>query len=145
MPTAHGRHAQVIDVADLADWICRAGVADMTGTVDAVGPPLRLTDVLAAASCAAGFDGTTVELDDDALLAGGVRHWAGPGSLPLWLPPELDGMAGRSGAAFIRAGGRARPLADTMARVLTDERRRGLTRVRRSGLTDAEEAALTGA
>ncbi|QDB78555.1 reductase [Georgenia wutianyii] len=141
-PTLAGRHVQVIDVADLAAWIVTAGLRGAGGVVDAVGHSHPLTDVLAEIAAAAGVDGVRVPAEDEWLLARGVRHWAGPRSLPLWLPPDMGGMMQRSNAAYLAAGGSVRPLADTIARVLDDERERGLDRPRRSGLTAEEEHSL---
>jgi len=86
-----------------------------------------------------GFDGRLVAVDDDTLLAQGVAYWAGPASLPLWIPVGEVGFARRAGLAFLAAGGTVRPLAETVRRVVEDERARGVGRVRRSGLSDAEE------
>ena len=141
-PTIPGRYVQVIDVADLAAWVLDAGVRGVSGVVDAVGDAHPLADVLGDIATAAGFGGGLVPADDAWLLAHDVRYWAGPRSLPLWLPAEMSGMSRRSNAAFRAGGGRVRPLADTIGRVLEDERERGLDRARRSGLTAAEERSL---
>lgn len=145
MPETAGRHAQGIDVDDLAEWIVRAGAAGAVGPVNAVGEEVPLAAVLGAARDAAGASAEPVVLDDDTLLARGVQYWAGPRSLPLWLPAEARGFSRRSDTAFLTSGGTRRPLAETMRRVLDDERARGLDRPRRAGLTAAEEAeVLTG-
>lgn len=60
----------------------------------------------------------------------------GERSLPLWLPPEMPGFATRSNARYRAAGGRLRPLEETVARVVADEAGRG------AGLTRADELAL---
>ncbi len=145
MPTTVDRFAQVIDVADLADWLVLAGAGSLVGTVNAVGEEQPLAAVLRAVADAAGFDGETVEVDDETLLEHDVRHWAGPRSLPLWLPDTDAGFARRSGRRFRAAGGRLAPLAETISRVLADERARGVERPRRSGLTPAEERAVLDA
>ncbi|WP_396644032.1 NAD-dependent epimerase/dehydratase family protein [Microbacterium sp.] len=142
IPTTTGRHVQGIDVDDLAAWIERAGRTAVTGAVNAVGQELPLAEVLTTAQAAAGTATETVALDDDTLLRRGVQRWAGPRSLPLWLPAEARGFARRSDAAFLASGGRRRPLADTMRRTLDDERARGVGRPRRAGLTPAEEAGV---
>ena len=59
-----------------------------------------------------------------------MAHWAGPRSLPLWLPRELVGHSSRSNAAYRILGGRLRPLRETLERTLADERARGLDRER---------------
>lgn len=148
-PTTAGRSVQVIDVADLAAWIGHAGRTGQTGIVNAVGPAVPLADFLrqvmtstAGPTRTAGHDTELVEVEDDVLLDRDVRYWAGPRSLPLWLPRSDAAFAQRSGRAFVATGGQTRPLEQTVAAVLADERARGLTRARRSGLTPVEEDAV---
>ncbi|MEE6296000.1 NAD-dependent epimerase/dehydratase family protein [Georgenia wangjunii] len=140
-PTA-GRFVQVIDVTDLAEWIVRAGRAAETGAVNAVGSSQTFDELLAQIAAVTGFAGEVVRVDDAWLLSQDVHHWAGLRSLPLWLPEDAPGFAQRSDAAYRAAGGRTRPLPETIARVLSDERARGLARSRRCGLTPEEEADL---
>jgi 2'-hydroxyisoflavone reductase len=83
-----------------------------------------------------------VTVDDATLLEAGVAWWAGPRSLPLWLPLDAEGFVRRSGAAFVAGGGRRRPLRETVGRVLADELARGRDRTRRAGLDPADEAAV---
>lgn len=139
LPPFEGRSAQVIDVDDLADFIV---AATATGPVNAIGDEHPLGDVLQAIRTAAGHTGETVVAEEDWLVARGVEYWAGPRSLPLWLPPEMTGFMTRSNTAYRHAGGRLRPLTDTIHAVVADERVRGLDRDRRAGLTRAEEWAL---
>ena len=72
-----------------------------------------------------------------------VAHWAGPRSLPLWLPARharlLDPLERAPIAPPAVACARSR---ETLERTLADERARGLDRERQSGLTRAEELAL---
>nr|NLD40197.1 NAD-dependent epimerase/dehydratase family protein [Actinomycetales bacterium] len=140
-PRGEGRFVQVIDVADLAAWIAHAGSTGVTGVVDAVGKVNRFDDVLALAADVTGFAGSWRVAGDGELAAGGIGHWAGPASLPLWLPEDAAPMAQRDNARFRAAGGSLRPLRETMVRTLEDEVGRGLDRERRSGLSLAEEAA----
>ncbi|MCK8478956.1 NAD-dependent epimerase/dehydratase family protein [Microbacterium aurugineum] len=139
LPPLEGRAAQVIDVDDLAEFIV---TATRSGVVNAIGDRHSLSDVLEAVRSAAGHTGDTVVADEDWLVAREVEHWAGPRSLPLWLPPEMTGFMTRSNAAFRSSGGSLRALADTIGRVIVDERARGVDRPRRAGLTRAEERAL---
>ena len=141
-PTAAGRFVQVIDVADLAAWVVRAGAAGTTGTINAVGDTHTFADFLVQAQAATGSTSDIVEADDAWLLDRDVRWWAGPRSLPLWIPVEDSGFSRRSNRAYRASGGAVRPLQETIRRVLDDERHRGLDRERRSGLTLGEEAAL---
>lgn len=138
-PTMSERFVQFIDIEDLAEWIVMAGADRLTGTVNAVGTVHTMEDFFHAARSVTGFDDDLVAVDDDTLLALDVHYWAGPRSLPLWLPVEAAGFARRDGTAFITAGGRLRPLTDTLTRVLADESSRNLNRSRRSGLTTSEE------
>lgn len=141
-PRAQGRFVQVIDGADLAAWVVRAGRDHTTGVVNAVGEVHTFADVLAEAQTVTGLQGDIVEADDGWLLHHGVSYWAGPRSLPLWIPVEDSGFAQRSNHAYLAAGGTVRPLAETIRRVLDDERSRGLDRERRAGLSAADESTL---
>jgi nucleoside-diphosphate-sugar epimerase len=141
-PMTADRYVQVIDVGDLAGFVVRAGSDGTTGVVDAVGDPHSFADLLSQASDITGFEGEIVEADDPWLLDHDVRYWAGPRSLPLWIPVEDAGFARRSNAAYLAAGGTVRPLVDTLRRTLDDEADRGVDRERRSGLASADEAAL---
>ncbi|KQR27695.1 NAD-dependent epimerase/dehydratase family protein [Curtobacterium sp. Leaf154] len=142
VPTTAERFVQVIDVADLASWLVRAGRDGFVGTVNAVGAPVPLHDFLRCVAEVTGFDDELVAVDDDVLLAHDVAYWAGPRSLPLWIPVSDAGFAQRSAVAFTDAGGVTRPLRDTVVRVFDDERARGTDRERRAGLTSTDERAV---
>jgi len=142
VPTTAERFVQVIDVADLASWLVRAGRDGFVGTVNAVGAPVPLHDFLRCVAEVTGFEEELVAVEDDVLLAHDVAYWAGPRSLPLWIPVSEAGFAQRSAVAFTDAGGVTRPLRDTVVRVLEDERARGTDRERRAGLTSTEERAV---
>ena len=142
VPTSAERFVQVIDVADLASWLVRAGRDGFVGTVNAVGAPVPLHDFLRCVAEVTGFEEELVAVEDDVLLAHDVAYWAGPRSLPLWIPVSEAGFAQRSAVAFTDAGGVTRPLRDTVVRVLEDERARGTDRERRAGLTSTEERAV---
>ena len=141
-PVVEGRAVQVIDVRDLAAWIVEAGRAGTTGTFNATGDETALADVLAMAAEVAGSTGDLVPATDAWLVERDVRYWAGPRSLPLWLPAVDTAVAQRDNTAFHAAGGRLSELRHTLERTLDDERARGLDRVRRSGLTRREEVDL---
>ncbi|MEV8272396.1 NAD-dependent epimerase/dehydratase family protein [Microbacterium sp. NPDC077184] len=142
LPVTQDRFVQVIDVADLAAWLARAATDGIRGSVNAVGEVHPMAAALAGVADAASFADDCVEADDDTLRAHDVQYWAGPRSLPLWLPRADTALAQRSGRRFLETGGRRRPLAETIERTLADERRRGIDRERRSGLTAAEERAI---
>jgi 2'-hydroxyisoflavone reductase len=139
VPDATDRRVQVIDARDLADLVVEVGVRGLDGVVDAVGESVPLRDALDLAAEAAGSTGERVVAADGPLADADVRHWAGPRSLPLWLPREAVGMLVRSDAGIQALGAARRPLAETMRDVLADERERGLDRPRISGLTRDEE------
>jgi hypothetical protein len=77
-----------------------------------------------------------------ALLDAGVTPWAGPRSLPLWLPPTHHGFLSRDTSPALAAGLTARPLAESASDALTYERSLGLDRPRLAGLSAADEADL---
>lgn len=138
-PTPEDRFVQVIDVDDLAHWLVAAGRARATGAVNGVGTPVAWADFLTLVRDVASVDVETVPVDDATLLAHDVRYWAGPRSLPLWVPAADAGFGQRDGSAYLAAGGTLRPLRETIERTLADEVARGVERPRRSGLTVDEE------
>jgi nucleoside-diphosphate-sugar epimerase len=142
VPDSPDAPVQVLDTRDLAAWIVDSFGRGDVGVHDLVGASQRLADVLAVCAATAGFSGTTLAADPAWLVEHGVGYWSGPDSLPLWLPPELAGMATRSGASAVSSGLTRRPLDETAADVLVDERRRGLDRVRHAGLRPEREAVL---
>lgn len=142
VPDAPATRAQVIDVDDLADFVVSVGRESFTGEANAVGDSLPLSDVLDAAAEVAGHRGERVAAASDVLREHGVEYWAGPRSLPLWLPDDMPGFGARSGARYRLLGGRIRPLRETLARTLAEERERGLDRPRAAGLTREDELAL---
>ena len=138
---------QVIDVADLADWLVDACEQRLVGAYDAVGPAQPLATLLDALRDAIGSTAELVWADPDFLTSHGVAGWSGPGSLPLWIPPDPDwaGFGARSGAKARETGLRLRPLADTARETLADEQARGLDRDRRAGLTWVHQDDLIAA
>ena len=132
----------MIDVDDLADFVVERGARGWDGVANATGESMALGALLALARETAGHTGDLDEGGDGWLTAHDVAHWAGPRSLPLWLPRDMPGFATRSIAAYRAAGGRLRDVRETLERTLRDERERGLDRERKSGLSRAEELAL---
>ncbi|WP_111720994.1 NAD-dependent epimerase/dehydratase family protein [Homoserinimonas sp. OAct 916] len=141
-PTTKGRTVQVVDVRDLASWVASAGRGRLTGTFNVVGNQHGLQETLDRAATIAGYSGRTIEAPDEWLIEHAVNFWAGPRSLPLWLPEVDRGFTRRSNAAFISAGGVLRSLDDTLIGSLEYEQRCGLDRERRSGLSRHDELAL---
>ena len=142
VPPLDGRCTQVIDVEDIAAFVVSSSA---TGPVNAIGDVRDLEDVLRTVRAATGHAGPVVVGTEERLVAEGVAYWAGPRSLPLWLPPEMRGFMTRSNARYRDSGGLLRPLDETVERVVADERERGVDRARRAGLTRTEERALLDA
>lgn len=143
VPDSPALGTQTIDVRDLADFLVRACAHRLTGAVNLVGERRALPDVLSLAAQAAGFTGEKVPAAPEWLEEHEVQPWAGPRSLPLWLPlPECAGFGARSDARALAMGLVRRPLVATLADTLADERARGLDRPRRAGLDRADEVAL---
>lgn len=144
-PELAERFVQFIDVGDLAQWIVTAGANAHVGTINAVGTVHTMANFFDAAATATGFSGDLVEIPDPDLEAQGVNYWAGPHSLPLWLPVGDRGFAQRDGTAYLAAGGSLTPLSVSLSQILDDELTRGVDRPRRAGLTRPEEAAVLAA
>jgi nucleoside-diphosphate-sugar epimerase len=142
VPVSDDLAVQVVDIDDLVDFIVSAAQRDWRGVVNVFGPSMPLAEVLTAAREVAGHRGAVEAVSPEWLLAHDVAYWAGPRSLPLWYPSDMSGFADRDASAYLAAGGRIRPLGETIERVLADERARGLDRPRRAGLTRDEELAL---
>ena len=106
---------QVIDVRDLAGWLLVLAESRSTGTYDAIGSPVPFAELLAQVAAGVGVADPQLTWVDGAFLEEqGVEHWAGEGSLPLWLPrPEYDGMLAHDPGPAVAAGLRLRPLAET--------------------------------
>jgi 2'-hydroxyisoflavone reductase len=147
VPAARGLFAQVIDVADPARWMADCGESRVVGTMNAVGDSVPLSRVLTTIRDVVGHRGDVTVADDGWLVAQGVAPWAGPDSLPLWIPlgQGFDGFARRSHDRARRLGLTLRPLEDTVREILIDERTLGPSRPRRAGLTPRRERELIDA
>lgn len=142
LPDLGSTVTQVIDARDLNSWLLDGAESGLTGIFDAVGPPVPWQTLIGAAIEATDYRGRVELADPEWLLSQGVAPWAGPDSLPLWLPPEAAGLMARSGAAARVAGLRLRPFDQSLEAVLADERSKGLLRARRAGLSADREAEL---
>jgi 2'-hydroxyisoflavone reductase len=142
VPAIDGDPTQVIDVRDLAAWILLAAEQGITATLNAAGNQVPFRHYINAARQAAGHDGDIVPATPEWLARQGIGYWAGPDSLPLWLPPGHGGFMARSNKAALDAGLRIRPWQQTLADTLTDEHSRGLDRTRKAGLTPETETRL---
>lgn len=137
---------QVIDVRDLAAWLVHCIEERVHGTFNACGPVTRFADHLDAARRVASHTGRLVTVSDEWLAEHEVDPWAGPRSLPLWLPNHAQaGFGGRSTEAAAAAGLVCRPLEQTLAGVLDWEVAQALGRphrARNAGLSPADERRL---
>lgn len=133
LPTA------LIDVRDLAAWLVLLLEDRTEGVLNATGPTTTLGAVLEAAEHVAGGPAGARPVDPARLLELGVAPWAGPCSMPLWLPmAELRGFATLGTGRARAAGLTTRPLRDTLRDVLAWEVT-GRTRPRGAGLSDEDE------
>jgi nucleoside-diphosphate-sugar epimerase len=142
VPDTPDQPIQHIDVRDLAEWIVTGAEQRVTGTFDAIGPISPLGQVLREIAEVAGGAPELVPVAPDTLVAAGVAYYAGPKSLPLWLPKDHWGMKSHDPAPARQAGLRARSLAETVEGALATERELGLDRDRRAGLSRAEEEEI---
>jgi 2'-hydroxyisoflavone reductase len=105
---------QLIDVRDLAKWIVHAAQIHLTGCYDAIGQPLTRGEFLSECAAALGSHCRFTWVDQAFLESHNVRPWAGPRSLPLWLPlQEFGGFATRDTTPARDAGLLVRPLSET--------------------------------
>jgi nucleoside-diphosphate-sugar epimerase len=105
---------QVADVRDLAAWAVTACEQRTSGIFDGIGPSMPLADLLAQSAEGVPAELTWTWVDQEFLQAHDVEPWAGPGSIPLWLPrPEYDGLGAHDVQPSLDAGLAIRPLADT--------------------------------
>jgi hypothetical protein len=137
---ARDQPTQVIDVRDLTAFLVDRAPA-RADVVNAVGAELTLHALIAIARQLTGHTGELILASDAELEAVGVGHWSGPRALPLTLPAALASHAQRSSARYRAAGGRHRPLRETLEAALADERARGLDRSSASRLSRADELA----
>ncbi len=136
---------QLLDVRDFADWLIASAVARVGGVMNVAGDTMPLTEHLSTARAVAGYSGELVLRDPAWLADHEVGPWAGPRSLPLWLPEELAGLNAHDTTRAREAGLVVRPLEQTLADMLAWELAEGADRERRAGLTDDEERELLAA
>lgn len=142
LPDIPDHATQIIDVRDVAAWILSAADHDATGTFNALGDVVPFGEYIDESRRLAGRLGETVVAGEDWLVEHDVQYWAGPDSLPLWLPPGHEGFSARSNAAARALGLSLRPWQETLRDTLDDERARGLDRDRKAGLGPATEQRL---
>jgi len=132
---------QLIDVRDLAQWIVHAAQKGLTGCFDGIGSTRTRGRFLAECADALGSSCTFTWVDRAFLERQNIKRWAGPGSLPLWLPlPDYAGFNTRDTSPAREAGLTVRALSETARDTLSWARSAGGTV---TGLTaDEERAAL---
>ncbi|MFD2082345.1 Nucleoside-diphosphate-sugar epimerase [Actinopolymorpha cephalotaxi] len=158
-PGAPDEPVQVIDVRDLAAWIVRSAETGVVGVFDATAPAVgrgefldRVAAGVADAMMKAGADVDSVAgadtepkltwVDQEFLTAQKVDPWAGPRSLPVWLPlPEYAGMLDHDVSETLAAGLAVRDLAQTARDTLTWALETGLGQAGSAGSGDAAGSA----
>jgi nucleoside-diphosphate-sugar epimerase len=131
---------QYIDARDLAGWIIHAAETGLTGTYDGIGPARPIGRFLAGIASAIGAECRLTWIDRHFLEAHGVRMWAGPRSIPLWVPlPDYGGFATRDVARSLAEGLVLRDLGDTARDTLAWVR---AAEGSVTGLTAEEEGAV---
>ncbi|HEU5474068.1 MAG TPA: NAD-dependent epimerase/dehydratase family protein [Actinophytocola sp.] len=142
VPDVPEQPMQYIDVRDLAGWILDAAERDLSGDFDAIGPAGPLPELLRGIAEVVGVDVEFVPATPEQLVAAKVNPWAGPRSLPFWLPPSHAALAARDAGPSLAAGMPVLALADAVSGALEHERALGLDRERNAGLTREEEADI---
>jgi 2'-hydroxyisoflavone reductase len=150
-PGAPDDLVQVIDVRDLAEWVVDSCESRTSGVFDGIGPAAPMSDLLS--ECAEGVEARTsfTWLDQTFLTEHGVEPWAGPDSIPLWLPrPDYDGMTAHDAGPSLDAGLRIRPLGETTRDTVEwleatpDAKVTGISLERERELLDAWHTQVTG-
>ena len=139
-PESPDRGTQVIDVRDLAEWLLDCAEERRTGVYDATGRITRLGNLVSEVVATVGGNATVIWAPADFLLERDVTYWAGPRSLPLWLPEEARGMTAHDVSAAFAAGLSTRPIGETAADTLAWLR--ASDNAPRTGLSRAEEQDL---
>ncbi|MHB1087724.1 MAG: NAD-dependent epimerase/dehydratase family protein [Acidimicrobiales bacterium] len=144
VPDSTRAMSATIDVRDLAAWIVTAGESGIVGTMNALGEPRLLSEVLVLAQRTAEHRGAMVAVGEGWLLDHGVAPWSGKDSLPLWIPRTMgfDVFSKRSSARALEFGLVRRSIEETLSVALAFERRAGLERERHAGLSPARESEL---
>ena len=133
---------QVVDAADLAEWIVASAAAGRTGTYNAVAPAVPLARVLDAARSGTGAGGgpeaEIVWVPWEFLEAEGVGPWS---DLPAWVPAPMAGVLAANGAKAAGAGLRSRPIEAVVADLAAWDRSRPRAELR-AGMSRDRQAEL---
>ena len=99
---------QWIDVKDLGLWTVKAAEEKIFGVYNAIGPAVKLGDLLAGCKKAAGSDATFTYVSREFLEAEKVAPWA---DLPVWIPraegKDRNAICSGAKAAFLGLGFRS--------------------------------------
>lgn len=146
VPDTPEASTQVVDVRDLAQWLIACAETRVTGTFDAVGPPVPFAEWVDLCRHVGGHTGEVRAADVDWLLAHDVAIFMGPRSMAMWVDERGDyrGWSRRSGTRAESAGLAHRPREAVVTDLLAWETAEGLDRPRGAGLTAEEEAELLG-
>lgn len=142
VPDVPGARVQVVDVRDVATYVVDAADREVVGVFNVAGRSRPLIETLRRVAQVSGFEGRFVPVAPQILDAAKVNRWAGPRSLPLWLPPQMGGLMRMDCSRAETAGLRRRSLETMVADVLADEVARGVGRARIAGLDRREELDL---
>ncbi|ALG14219.1 NAD-dependent epimerase/dehydratase family protein [Kibdelosporangium phytohabitans] len=145
VPDAPDQATHHVDVEDLAAWIVDGAERRAGGTFNASGLPIPLGELLTRIKAAVGGDAEIVPVSEQKLEELEVNSWAGPRSLPLWVPGGHIIGANWDVRPAIDAGLRFRSLEEAALNALEHERELGLARPRKAGLTRGEEAHILAA
>jgi 2'-hydroxyisoflavone reductase len=141
-PVSRDLPVQLIDARDLAAWLVESAERQLTGVYDATGHVTNLGTLLDEVARQVGGGAELIWADAEFLEGHDVRYWAGPRSLPLWLPEDGLGMFAHDVSAAFAAGLVTRELTDTAKDTLAwihaeqDPARTGLTRAEEQELLD---------
>ena len=140
-PGRPDRRVRVIDARDLAGWIIRMTESRVVGIFNATGAEEGLTLGAMLATCreVTGSSARFVWVDDTFLLDRGVQPW---GELPLWIPPDDNGIFEVQNDRAVAAGLEFRPLADTVADTLHWDSARPQDEPLRAGISSERERSL---
>jgi 2'-hydroxyisoflavone reductase len=146
-PGRPGRHVQIIDVRDLAEWTLDMVSAKRTGVYNATGPtePLTMGGLLDVCRSVGASDARITWVDEVFLAERGVGPWI---ELPLWIPesdPDAAGFSDVSVRKALDAGLAFRELATTVRDTLAWEAVRPVGHEWRAGLKPEREAELLAA
>jgi 2'-hydroxyisoflavone reductase len=139
---------QWVDVRDLGAWLALAARDRIAGTFNGIGVPVPRGQFLDAVAAGVGASAPQFTwVPDGFLVEHEVNPWAGPRSLPLWLPlPDYAGFLTHDGTEARDAGLTIRPLAETAADTLAwVHASRAGDDARKAGLTESDETAVLAA